>query len=132
MLIALSACLSTTSGESGIDGDRALQHAKAITSWGPHPPGSAAQKKVGLYLIEQLKLLGLEVRTRAFTAVTSLGPKDMLNIWGVLPGKKQQVILLASHYDSKYFTEFEFVGANDGASTSGMILELARVLAESL
>jgi Zn-dependent M28 family amino/carboxypeptidase len=37
--------------------------------------------------------------------------------------------VLASHYDTKYFAKGEFVGANDGASSTGLLLELARVLA---
>jgi len=39
------------------------------------------------------------------------------------------VIIIASHYDTKYFSDFNFVGANDGGSSSGALLELARCAA---
>lgn len=129
-LLLLTACSSQASNTIRIDGNTAIEHASAIVANGPHPPGSVAQMKAGLYIIEQLKKIGLKVQTQAFTASTPLGPKDMVNIWGELPGTDPSILLIASHYDSKYFEEFEFVGANDGGSSSGLLLEMARVLHE--
>jgi glutaminyl-peptide cyclotransferase len=106
-----------------------MAHAAAIVGYGPHPPGSEAQRKVGDYIISQLKSYRLEVQTEEFQAVTPIGILNMRNIWGVLPGKSGKIIILASHYDSKYFKDFQFVGANDGGSSSAVLLELARVLA---
>jgi Zn-dependent M28 family amino/carboxypeptidase len=125
----VAACPHGPSSPTTLDGERLLGHVEKMTSWGPHPAGSAAQKKVGLYLIQQLKEIGLQVRTHAFTAMTPLGPKEMVNIWGVLPGRDTTAILLCSHYDSKFFPNFTFVGANDSGSSSAMILEMARILA---
>jgi Zn-dependent M28 family amino/carboxypeptidase len=53
----------------------------------------------------------------------------MANVVAVLPGRRPDVVMLAGHYDTKLFTEFRFVGANDGGSSSGLLLELARRLA---
>ncbi len=111
-----------------IDAATIMRHAAAIVGFGPHPPGSEAQRKVGDYLIGQLKSYRLEVQTQEFQAPTPNGSLDMRNIWAVLPGKSGKTIILASHYDSKYFKDFQFVGANDGASSSAVLLELARVL----
>jgi len=105
-----------------------MRHATAIVGFGPHPPGSEAQRKVGDYIIGQLKSSRLEVQTQEFQALTPNGSLNMRNIWGVLPGKSGKIIILASHYDSKYFKDFQFVGANDGGSSSAILLELARVL----
>jgi len=105
-----------------------MQHAAAIVGFGPHPPGSPAQRKVGDYLIAQLKSYRLDVQSQDFQALTPNGSLNMRNIWGVLPGKSGKIIILASHYDSKYFKDFQFVGANDGASSSAVLLEAARVL----
>jgi Zn-dependent M28 family amino/carboxypeptidase len=105
-----------------------MRHAAAIVGFGPHPPGSQAQRKVGDYLIGQLKSSRLEVQCQEFQAPTPIGSLNMRNIWGVLPGKSGKTVILASHYDSKYFKDFQFVGANDGASSSAVLLELARVL----
>ncbi len=105
-----------------------MRHAAALVGFGPHPPGSEAQRKAGDYLISELKSYRLEAQRQEFEALTPNGPLKMRNIWAVLPGKGGKVIILASHYDSKYFKDFQFVGANDGASSSAVLLELARVL----
>jgi Zn-dependent M28 family amino/carboxypeptidase len=47
-----------------------------------------------------------------------------------LPGRRQDVILIAGHYDTKWFREFAFVGANDGGSSTALLIELARRLRE--
>ena len=125
-------CFACSSGAAEVDqvsGARALHHVEQVLSFGPHPPGSEAQKKVGAYIEETLDSLGLEVRSHAFRPATPKGRLEMRNIWAVLPGKRANVILLASHYDSKLFEGFRFVGANDGGSSTGLLLELARVLA---
>ena len=106
-----------------------MEHARRIVAEGPHPSGSPAQKRVGVYLMAELKSYGLPVQTQSFIADTPMGPLEMVNIWGVLEGSRDEVIILASHYDSKYYAEFRFVGANDGAASSGLVLELARLLA---
>ncbi len=132
VLLGLAACWGgcahISADGKGVDGQRALDHAASILRVGPHPPGSAAQRQVGLYLIQQLKAAGLEVKTQAFTPVTPEGPLEMVNIWGVLPGEREDVLIIASHYDSKLFRDFTFVGANDPAASCGLVLELARAL----
>jgi Zn-dependent M28 family amino/carboxypeptidase len=55
----------------------------------------------------------------------------MKNIVGVLPGKREEIIILATHYDTKYFTEFNFVGANDGCSGTGLLLEMASAFSKN-
>ena len=128
-LIGCTSSLSTTTAVEQIDGLRAFEHVRRIVEYGPHPPGSAAQKEVGAYIQDQLASWEIAVETQTFTAVTPMGRKEMTNIWGVLPGDRDSVIVLASHYDTKYFPDFPFVGANDSGSSSGLLLELARVLA---
>ena len=107
-----------------------MRHVEKMVSFGPHPPGSEAQKQVGAYLTEQLESFELEVHSQTFTPFTPQGPLEMTNLWGVAKGERSQVILLASHYDSKYFEDFPFVGANDSGSSSALVLELARILAQ--
>src|SRR5262249_2139130 len=46
-----------------------------------------------------------------------------------VPGRRREAILIAGHYDTKWFRDFAFVGANDGGSSAGVLLELARALA---
>jgi Zn-dependent M28 family amino/carboxypeptidase len=42
-------------------------------------------------------------------------------------GGSGPVILIGAHYDTKWFTNLTFVGANDGASGAAVLLEMARV-----
>ena len=127
LLFSLS-CLDTSAQTGRVDAEQVMRHVEKIVSYGPHPPGSEAQKEVGSYIAEQLQSLGLEVHTHTFHPVTPLGRREMTNTWGVVEGKEDSIIILASHYDSKYFEDFSFLGANDSGSSSGLLLELARIL----
>jgi Zn-dependent M28 family amino/carboxypeptidase len=50
----------------------------------------------------------------------------MENIIAKFPGKSGKAIAVTGHYDTKKLADF--VGANDGGSSAGFLLELARVL----
>lgn len=130
ILLAVS-CAGTLAGDLKVDGQKAFEQVGRIVSFGPHPAGSGAQLKVTRYLVEQLESLGLSVAQDRFTADTPLGEKTMTNVWATVAGELDDVIVIASHYDSKLYPQFEFVGANDGGSSTGLLLELARVLAGS-
>jgi len=65
-----------------------------------------------------------------FDADTPHGRLPMANVVAVLPGRRQDVILIGGHYDTKWFREFAFVGANDGGSSTALLIELARRLRE--
>lgn len=114
---------------SEFDGSRAYAHVKAQVEFGPRPAGSAALEKTRGYLLAQLRSYGLKPRLDEFTPLTPRGRVKMKNIVVELPGQQAETIILSSHYDTKDFREFRFVGANDGGSSTGVLLELARVLA---
>lgn len=116
--------------KGSVKGESVMRHVEKMVSYGPHPPGSEAQKQVGAYIIRQLESFGLEVRSQTFEPFTPRGRLEMTNIWGVAKGESSRILLLASHYDSKYFEDFPFVGANDSGSSSALVLELARILAQ--
>lgn len=127
LLTLLAAAVCCGQG-AGVDGLQVLRHTREIVRHGPHPPGTEAQRKVGEYIAGQLEGLGLQVDTQPFRPVTPRGRLRMTNIRGILSGSDERVLILASHYDSKFYDTFEFVGANDGGASSGLVLELARVL----
>ncbi len=110
-----------------VDGKKAFQYVDEIVAFGPRPIGSEAHRKVEDYIKSHLQ--GVEVEEDKFTANTAAGSFPMNNIIAKIPGTKDGIIVLASHYDTNYPLRNEnFVGANDGASTSGLLLELANVL----
>lgn len=116
---------------SDFDGDRAFEHVRKQVEFGARPAGSAELEKTRNYIIDQLKSYGLKVTTDEFQAVTPIGERKMVNVTAELPGDSNDVIIISSHYDTKYVKEFTFVGANDGGASTGALLELARVLAAS-
>ncbi len=62
-----------------------------------------------------------------FTARTPIGPLTMHNLIVKFPGKKDGVIVLASHYETNYWLkDIRFVGANDGACTSALLMALGQ------
>jgi Zn-dependent M28 family amino/carboxypeptidase len=62
----------------------------------------------------------------SFSADTPVGRLPMKNIVAKIPGDKPGIIMLATHYDTKRLEKF--VGADDGASSTAVMLELARLL----
>jgi glutaminyl-peptide cyclotransferase len=67
--------------------------------------------------------------TDDFTALTPIGQIPMRNYIAKFPGKKEGVIVLASHYETNYpLKDTDFVGANDGACTTAFLIEMANYL----
>ena len=109
------------------DADRAMQYVKDIVRFGPRPLGSANHKKVEEYIKSHLN--GDQVEDDAFTADTNVGKFPVHNIVAKFPGNRDCIIVFASHYDTNYpLRNTSYVGANDGASSSALLLEIANQL----
>jgi len=109
------------------DSARAMQYVKEIVKLGPRPVGSANHKKVEEYIEAHLK--GDDVENDIFTADTPEGKFPVHNIVTKYPGTKDGIIVMASHYDTNYpLRNTSYVGANDGASSSALLLEFANQL----
>ena len=110
----------------GFDGKRAYEQVAKQVSFGPRPAGSAALAKLQDYLQAELKSYGCTVETDSFSADTPAGRLPMKNILVKISGEKSGIILLGTHYDTKRLDDF--VGADDSGSSTGVMLEIARVL----
>jgi len=110
------------------DSNHAWEHLRRQVSFGPRPSGSAAIAENRRYILDQLRAAGVEGREQPFEAATPIGPIKMANVVATIPGARPERIALGSHFDTKRFSEFRFVGASDGASSTAALLELARVL----
>jgi Zn-dependent M28 family amino/carboxypeptidase len=108
-----------------VNADRAMQYVREVVGFGSRPDGSVAHEKLQAYIHEQLK--GIDVEEDSFIGSTPVGRFPMKNIIAKFPGKKDGVIVIAGHYDTNYPLK-NFVGANDGGSSTGLLLELAHVL----
>ena len=116
-------------GAATFDAERAFAHVRKQVDFGPRPPGSPELAQTRDYIIGELKSYNLNVTLDEFQADTPAGPQKMVNITAEVPGESDEVIIISSHYDTKLIREFRFVGANDGGSSTGVLMELARVLA---
>ena len=110
------------------DSGAAWEHLRQQVGFGPRPAGSAALAQCRQYILGQLKTLGIATREDAFESDTPLGRVRMINLIATIPGRRPDRIALATHYDTKLFREFRFLGASDAASSTAAVLELARVL----
>jgi hypothetical protein len=122
---------ATASPDTGpspsFDSARAMQYVKEIVAFGPRPIGSANHQKVEDYIHAHLK--GDLVEDDNFIAGTPDGKFPVRNIIAKYPGTRDGIIMIASHYDTVYsLRNTSFVGANDGASSSALLLEIANQL----
>src|SRR5438067_11401518 len=113
-------------------GEKAFAHVQHLVDLGPRPAGSEALEKSRLYIIEQLRSSGWTVTHSEFSDQTPRGKMTFVNLiarFGTNEKKESGQFLLCSHYDTKTFETIRFVGANDGGSSTGLLIEMARVLA---
>lgn len=105
---------------------------KKIVSFGPRPSGSASLEKVRQYIKQYLLKHRVEVCEDSFFSFTPIGKIKFVNLHAFIraenPAKKDKRVIIATHYESKKFDDFVFVGANDGASGTAVILSLVREL----
>ncbi len=113
-------------------GQNAFDHVAKLVAFGPRPSGSPELEKSRQYIEGQLRASGWNVERQRFTEPTPHGPIEFVNLVarpvGVEPGDPRAIV--CTHYDTKYFAAQSFVGADDGGSGTGALLELARVLAQ--
>ena len=113
------------------EGRTAYHHVLMQTQIGPRPTGSAANVSAGDYIIEKLRDQGWQVEVQPFTYRGVQG-RNIIGKAGSGP-----VIIVGAHYDTRRRADNDsqrarrsepVLGANDGASGVGVLLELARSL----
>ena len=120
---------SAMAAAAGFSGTSALEFTRRAVAFGPRPSGSEPIHQLQAYILTQLKTCKCQVTEDAFTPQTPKGPIAMKNILAKFPGKSGKAVVITGHYDTKLFPGRKFVGASDGGSSAGLLLELARVLA---
>jgi Zn-dependent M28 family amino/carboxypeptidase len=110
------------------NGANALEYTRKAVEFGPRPPASAAIEKLRTFIEAELRKDRCETIPDAFNANGPGGPVPMRNIIAKFPGKSGRATVITGHYDTKLIPGQNFVGANDGGSSTGFLLELARIL----
>lgn len=116
--------------------DSAYSFVETQVGFGPRVPGSEAHKKCGDWLVAKLKDFGATVTEQTATLTTFDGTRiPMRNIFASFNPDAENRILLLAHWDSRPWADNDpdsskhqtpVDGANDGASGTGVLLELAR------
>jgi Zn-dependent M28 family amino/carboxypeptidase len=117
-------------GKPKFGGAAALSYSNRATSFGQRPSGSDAIGKLRNWILTELKSTGAEVKLDSFTAFTPAGSLPMSNVVARFSGSSGKAIVITGHYDTKRIPLINFVGANDGGSSTGFLLELARVVSQ--
>ena len=129
MLLAVAACAAASQNPAGgFDSSRAYRHMRDMVEIGPRVSGTAANVKTRQYIISTLAASGIKAVEQPFEARTPLGTVAMANVIATLSGTRPERLIIASHFDTKLYREFRFVGASDGGSSTAALLELGRVL----
>ena len=125
ILTLLFFCATTLFAQAPhFSGERAMTYAQQIVNCGPRFNGSPGLACAQAFIKKQFARDNLLVD--AFSAATPAGQQSMQNLIVRFAGKKDGVIVLASHYETNYpLRNTSFVGANDGAATSGLLMEIA-------
>jgi glutaminyl-peptide cyclotransferase len=119
--------------------DSAYSFIEKQVSYGPRVPNTAAHVNTGDYIIKKLKQYGLMVIEQNFEATTFDGQNVFLrNIIASYNPSAKKRILLSSHWDSRPFADKDdirsndpILGANDGASGVGVLIEMARAISNT-
>jgi len=125
---ALIFSASLNARESKFQGSTAFSYTRQATAFGERPSGSNALEKARAWILKELKTSSGEITLDSFTGQTPTGPTPMVNIIVRFPGKSAKSIVVSGHYDTKRIPMVRFVGANDAGSSTGFLLELARLI----
>ena len=129
---------STPDVRCAFSADSAYTYIAQQLDFGARVPGTNAHEACGDWLVRELARHGAQVKSQYGTMTNYAGkPQAIRNIVALLEGNTTHAILLCAHWDCRpwsdeeelYENRFEPVmGANDGASGVGVILEMVRQL----
>ena len=123
--------------------DSAFAHVAAQVGFGPRTPGSEGHAAARAYITETLERYGAEVTVQEFPAEFFDGNRATgYNLVGSFNPAAPRRIFLSAHYDTRPFADSELedeparrdepiLGADDGASGVGVLLEVARLLGQN-
>ena len=121
------------------DADSAYAFVEAQVNFGPRVPNSDEHRACGDYLENKLKSYGAEVVNQNMELVAYDGTRlQARNIVAQFQPQKAKRVMLCAHWDSRPWADSDpdaskhrtaILGANDGASGVGVLLEISRLLA---
>lgn len=121
--VAQHAPVSQFSGASALDATR------KVSALGARPVDTESHRRMEAIIVRAVRGYGCAVEEQSFTAETPAGPRRLKNIIARVVGRTSEgTVALSGHYDTKPVEGHNFIGANDGGSSTGFLMEMARVL----
>ena len=131
-MLFLTGCGSEKIVIPEFDEQNAMRLLIKLVSFGPRHSGTAANLRQAKFIAETAQQYGATTKSIKFKHITSEGMLDFINIEVVIPGRREDFIIIGSHFDTKKMPEgIKFDGANDGASSTAVLLEMIRTIKES-
>lgn len=128
--ITLFSLRSASASPERFSGFAALEATRQATAFGERYSGSTENTKVRNWIVSQIRPLHGEISLDSFTGQTPAGPIPMTNVILTFPGTSGQAIAVTGHFDTKHIAMVHFVGANDAGSSTGFLIEFARVVSK--
>ncbi|HNX52733.1 MAG TPA: M28 family peptidase [Pontiellaceae bacterium] len=128
--VAVSCLFFSGCKKATFEGAKAMAETEALVKIGPREAGGGGARRASVLLESRLKALGLKTTIDTFSEDTPGGKVHFNNVLARIPGKTNRLIVLASHFDTKSGISKDFQGANDSGSSSGVLMELTRVLSK--
>ncbi len=114
---------------SAVQASNALSNVVSFVSeCTPRDGGTPGSERAAVWLHTRLTGLGVKAAIDRFTDITPDGPQPFANVLATIPGTGDDWVVLLSHFDTKSKISKAFQGANDGGSSTGLLLELAAAL----
>ena len=114
-----------------LDSQRAFDEVEALVKVGPRVSGTDGALRAARHLRDRLSDLGITAHIDTFSDTAPGGTTTFHNVIGIFPGNLPDILILGSHFDTKYGID-NFEGANDSGSSSGLLIELGRVWLASM
>lgn len=134
LLLSAGGCdRATTGGAPKLDGaafrgEAALAEVSNFVALGPRDAGTPGAAAAAEYLRGRLTALGIAAHIDPFADATPDGMRKFFNVVGRILGPGKGLVVLGSHFDTKSGLGADFVGANDGGSSTGLLLALGEFL----
>jgi Zn-dependent M28 family amino/carboxypeptidase len=125
LVLIASQLMPVAASAQHFDGAKAYEYAREFVAIGSRWPTGPGHAKAETSLRSHFQREHDQLEEDTFTADTPIGPVPMRNFIVRFPGRKNGVIVLGTHYETNYpLRNINFVGANDGAATTGLLMAI--------
>jgi Zn-dependent M28 family amino/carboxypeptidase len=128
----VSGCSSEKNIVPEFDEQNAMRLLTKLVSFGSRSAGTVANLRQADFIAETTGKYGAKTNWIKFKRKTPEGMLDFVNVEVVIPGRRKEFIIIGSHFDTKKMPDgIKFEGANDGASSTAVLMEMIKAIKKS-